>query len=361
MAIWMLFATMTALAVLAVLWPLSRHRAGAGEADPNTQFYRDQLAEIERDRERGLLSPDEAEAARAEAGRRLLRAGATPEEAISALGELPLRRRRAVSALALSLVPILALAVYGASGSPDLPGQPLAARLQANPEQMDLASAIARIESHLALHPDDGRGWDVLAPVYLRMGRAQDAVRAYAAALRILGPEAERLTNFGEAQVVAKDGVVPAEARAAFEQALKLDAGSPKARFYLAQAAEQDGDRDRAKAEYRALLSAAPAGAPWAPVVQRHLARLDGAEGESMPDRQAITGMVEGLAARLEAQGGSAEEWARLMRSYAVLGEHEKARRTLERARDALARDQGGLRTVDAMAQELKLTGSPTP
>ena len=101
MAIWMLFGAMTALVVMAVLWPLSRrHWATTRADDADLTFYRDQLAEIDRDSNRGLLSSAEAEAARAEAGRRLLRATSASESGLVALGEPALRRRRAVSALA---------------------------------------------------------------------------------------------------------------------------------------------------------------------------------------------------------------------------------------------------------------------
>jgi cytochrome c-type biogenesis protein CcmH len=201
----------------------------------------------------------------------------------------------------------------------------------------------------------------VLAPVYLRIGRAADAVRAYEAALRLLGSDAARLTNYGEAQVVANDGLVSAEARAAFEQALELDRSLAKARFYLARAAEQDGDREKARAEYGALLASAPGDAPWAPAVKERLARLDQSGSAAIPDRDAIVGMVENLAARLDTEGGSAEEWARLMRSYSVLGQTGKARQAFVRARQVLAEDQAGLQAVDAMARELKLTGSSEP
>jgi cytochrome c-type biogenesis protein CcmH len=354
MAIWMLLAMMTAVAVLAVLWPLARHREVTTAPDPNTQFYRDQLAEIERDRERGLLSATEVEAARAEAGRRFLRASAASEPATAALGEPALRRRRAVSALVLSVVPILALAMYGAFGSPHLSGLPLAERLRAGSD-MDLATAVARIESHLAANPQDGRGWEVIAPVYLRMGRMEDAAKAFENALRLLGPDTDRLTNYGEAVVAAKEGVVPSEARVAFEKALALDASQPKARFYLARAAEQDGNIDKAKAEYETLLASAPGDAPWKSLVKDELARLNGADDGNVPGRENIAGMVEGLAARLEAQGGNVEEWSRLIRSYVVLGEPAKAKAAAGRAREALARDPGAMQRLDAVATELKL------
>jgi cytochrome c-type biogenesis protein CcmH len=357
MTIWVLFTVMTAGAVMAVLWPLSRRRAVEDGSDLNASFYRDQIAEIERDRERGMLSPDEAEAAKSEAARRLLRANDAGHHPVAAVGEPALRRRRAASAFALSAVPILALALYGAFGSPHLPGEPLSARLSLPPEKMDIAAAIAQIEAHLAKDPQDGRGWEVIAPVYLRMGRIDDAAKAYEAANRILGPDPNRLAQYGETLVMAENGIVTADARKAFEQALGLDPNSAKARFYLARAAEQDGDRVRAREGYSDLLARSPTDAPWVSVVKSELARLDGAPepGPSMPDRQAIQGMVESLARRLDQQGGSVEEWTRLMRSYTVLGQAEKAQAIRRKAREALAQDQSALARIDAMANELKL------
>src|ERR687894_1865423 len=130
MVIWVILLAMTAAAVMAVLWPLSRQRAVTRQADPDTQFYREQIAEIERDLARGVLLPGEAEAAKAEAGRRLLRAtGLQAEEAVAAVGEPALRRRRAASTLALSIIPLLALATYEIYGSPQLLSQPATVRM----------------------------------------------------------------------------------------------------------------------------------------------------------------------------------------------------------------------------------------
>jgi len=362
MVIWIILLAMTAAAVMAVLWPLSRHYAVARQANPDTQFYREQIAEIDRDLARGVLLANEAEAAKAEAGRRLLRAtGLQAEEAFAAVGEPALRRRRAASTLALSIIPLLALATYEIYGSPQLLSEPPGARMQ--PQQaggMNLLGAVADIEAHLAKNPQDGRGWEVIAPVYLRMGRIEDAVKAYEAAVRYQAPDAVRFANYGEALVLAKDGLISAEAQAAFEQAVKLDPSAPKAQFYLARAAVQDGQTGRAKAILENLLASSPADAPWVDSVRQELAALGEPQAASTTEPQigpeAIAGMVAGLASRLEAQGGTAEEWARLMRSYAVLGQRDKAAEAAKRARQALAQDSEALKTIDSMAQELKLT-----
>jgi cytochrome c-type biogenesis protein CcmH len=364
MTIWIVFAGLAGAAVMAVLWPLSRRRTAEAAGDPDTQFYREQLAEIDRDLGRGLLSEGEAEAARTEAARRLLRASRA-EGAGDVFGEPALRRRRAASAIALSAVPLLALAVYGAFGSPHLPAQPLAARLESSPQQLDLATALARIETHLAANPEDGRGWEVVAPVYMRGGRPEDAAKAYANAVRLLGEDATRLSNYGEALVARANGVVPVEARQVFERSLQHSGALPKARYYLALAAEQDGDDDTARSQYGAILASSAADAPWASLVKERLAQLDrkgaAATVVSLPseDRQtAVRGMVEGLAQRLAASGGTVEEWARLVRSYAVLGERDKALATLDSARRALAQDKAGLGRLDETAQELDLNSA---
>ncbi|AWN46348.1 c-type cytochrome biogenesis protein CcmI [Methylobacterium terrae] len=380
-AIWFIFALMTGLAVLALLWPMSRRPAFAalpeGEARIATEtgFYRDQLREIDRDAARGLLAAPEAEAARAEAARRLLRASRDPGRSPGAVGEPALRRRRAASAFALSTVPLVALLVYGLYGSPDLPAQPQAERLaHARSAGNDLAAAVAQIEAHLAKAPEDGRGWAVLAPVYLRVGRVEDAIKAYENSLRILGDDASRLADYGEALVAAGDGVVSSKARDAFERALRQDPKAVKPQFYLARAAEQDGDRARARSRYAAMEAGAPPEAPWLPLVRESLARLDGTApaaagsapaanpGMSEEQRGMIRGMVEGLAQRLAEKGGSPEEWARLVRSYGVLGDRPKAEATLAQARAALGTDPGKLAPVEETAREMGLgTGKAAP
>lgn len=367
MMIWIIFAAMTGAAVFALLWPLGRGRVtGFADAADAASLYRSQLDEIERDVGRALIQPAEAQAARAEAARRLLRA---TDEAADAPGEteFSLRRRRASSALALSCVPLLALLVYGAFGSPNQPDQPLSARLQTDPSQQDFAMSLARIETHLAGNPGDGRGWSVLAPVYLRLERYDDAVRAFANAIRNGADGAEMQAGLGEARIMAAGGVVTAEARENLAEAVKRDAGNARARFFLAIGKEQDGDRPGAIAALKTLLADAPPGAPWTGAVRQRLEALGDTDARKaiadLPaaDQQAaIRGMVEGLAARLKTSGGSAEEWQRLIRSQAVLGEKPAARETLALAKSRLEGDAAAIAGLDRLASELELAeGKP--
>ena len=78
---------------------------------------------------------------------------------------------------------------------------------------------VGRVEAHLEQNPEDGRGWEVLGPVYMRLGRYDDAVKARKNVLRLLGPSAEREADLGEALTGAQNGIVTAEAKAAFDRA----------------------------------------------------------------------------------------------------------------------------------------------
>jgi cytochrome c-type biogenesis protein CcmH len=378
MTLWFGLALMTAAAVLAVLWPLSR-RGRELRAGSDVAVYRDQLEEIERDRAAGLIGDNEAAGAKVEVSRRLLAAADAPA-APAGNAAAATRRRRAVAVAALVVVPLGAVGLYLALGSPLLPDQPIAARVAEARANQSMESLIAQVETHLAQRPEDGRGWEVIAPVYLRLGRFDDAVKARRNALRLNGDSAEREAALGEALVFGANGVVTAEAKSAFEKAVALDAAHVQARYFLGLAAEQDGDRARAAATWRALIESAPADAPWADFVRGALARVEGAgasagasggarsgpsdeqvaaSSELSPEQRKlmIQGMVDRLAERLNRDGSDVEGWLRLVRSYMVLGQADKARAAVADARRALAADPTKLRRLDDLVKGLGLEG----
>ena len=272
MLFWFLFAAMTGAAIFSALWPLSRRReVGLAANAADLAVYRDQLAEIKSDRSRGLIAEPEAEAARVEIARRLI--GASKQEQSGTLSSGSLGRRRAAAVMFLAGIPLMAILLYLSLGHPELPSA-IPSKLVVSPSNVDVAALVARVENHLAEKPDDGRGWELLAPVYLRSGRTADAVNARKNALRLLGETAERQTNLGEAIVADANGVVTADALAAFERAVSLDGKQSKARFFLGLAAEQDGRRDDAEKIWQALVTNAPADATWLPAAQMGLDRM---------------------------------------------------------------------------------------
>ena len=377
--LWLVLALMTAAAMFAVLWPLARSRRVDGDAS-DVVIYRDQLHEIERDRASGTIGTAEADAARVEVSRRLL-AAADAQAPPAADPALRLRHRRWTAVAAFVVIPLGAICVYLVLGSPNLPGQPLAQRFAAPADANSVAGLIARVETHLERNPDDGRGWDVVAPIYMRLGRFDDAIRAYRSALKLEGETADRQASLGEALAGAAGGVITTDAKGAFERALVLDKSNPRAQFYLGLAAEQDGRASEAVDRWQSLIAHAPADAPWLAYVREALARVEpsraqtqgsGAPAGSGPTAQDVAsaaemspserdqmvrGMVERLAARLSADGSDVEGWLRLMRAYVVLGELGKARAAAADARRALASDPTKLHRIDEGVKNFGLDG----
>ncbi|RXH05182.1 c-type cytochrome biogenesis protein CcmI [Bradyrhizobium vignae] len=368
MTLWFVFALMTVAAIFAVLWPLGR-TSRAQDQGSEVAVYKDQLAEIERDLSAGLILAPEAEAARVEISRRLLAAAAS-EPATAPTSSL--KWRRAAAVLAFAGLPLVAVGVYMPLGSPRLQDFPLAQRERGSGMAQSLENLVVQVEQHLEKNPTEGRGWNVLAPVLKRLGRFDDAVRAYRNSLTYNGESAERRSDLGEAISAAAGGVVTVEAKAEFERARALNADDPKANYFLGLAAEQDGRKDDAANMWRALLAKAPADAPWRALVQSSLARVGG--GGTMPalsdetiaaskdmaegDRNAmVRGMVDRLATRLKQNGDDVEGWLRLVRAYLVMGERDKAMGASADARQAVAGDTERLRQLNEGLRTLGLGG----
>jgi cytochrome c-type biogenesis protein CcmH len=363
MILLLIFMLMTATAIAAVVWPLVR-AGGKKASGSDLAVYRDQLDEIQRDAAAGLIGEAEAEAARVEVSRRLI--GAADAQAAPPLtAAVALWHRRVVAAIALIVLPLGAGGLYLAVGSPSLPGQPLADR---GGDSQSIERLIAQVEAHLAANPDDARGWEVIAPVYLRLGRFEDAVKARRNAIAYGGDNAERETDLGEALVGSANGVITAEAKAAFDRAVALDQEDVKARYFLGLAAQQDGHPKEAADIWTALLASAPPDAPWASFVRSELAKLgagpsaeDVVAANQLPreDQTAmIRGRVEELSRRLHQEDRSdLQGWLRLLNAYMVLGDKENARAAARDARAALAGDPEKLRQINQMVKQLGIEG----
>jgi cytochrome c-type biogenesis protein CcmH len=386
--IWVVLAGLTAIVLLVLLRPLAG--AGVSARTPeafDAAVYRDQLSEIDSDCARGLIGEQEAEAARIEIARRLLAADGR-ERAADQAKPGGARARTAMIAVGAAL-PVLALGLYLIYGSPRLPDEPLAARLEDPASDRNLEALVVRVEARLRAHPDEGQGWDVIAPVYLSGQRYDDAAEAYGQAIRLLGPSAKRLSGRGQALVLANNGVVTEEARRALEQALALDQTLIEPRILLAITKEQDGQFAAAIDDWRALLSTVNTEAPWREMVEKrietaeaHLAGKPNVTGEEPPPQQAgssggpgpnaedlaaaqgmspdqrqamIEQMVQRLAARLDQDGSDLPGWLKLVRAYSVLDRKDDALKALQRAKSQFSGNAAAIEQLDQLATELGL------
>jgi cytochrome c-type biogenesis protein CcmH len=370
MTLFLVLVAMTVAALLAVIWPLAR-RAEVARSGSDVDVYRDQLDELDRDLTAGLIGKTEADAARVEISRRLLAAAdvvrATAQSAVPAVSTTAWRRR-AVAVASLVVLPVIAGSFYLQLGAPELASAQAvaqgsaAAPRGAAPADKSIEALVEKAEAHLQSNPEDGRAWEVLAPVYMRLDRYADSITAWRNTLQLLGENAERDADLGEALTAEADGVVTQEAKTLFVKAEALDETLVSARYYLGLSAEQDGRREEAAKIWRELIAQAPADAEWVGAVREALVRVESnalpgpsatqmaAAANQPPEQQTsmIQTMVDRLAARLKQDGTDAAGWAQLIHSYNVLGQTENARAATAEARQALAGDSAKLAQLDA-------------
>lgn len=380
MIFWLMALGMAGMSAALVLRALGRSLAGDG-VNPDLAVYKAQLAEVDRDLARGMIGAGEAEGLRLEIKRRILdldRAGG-----LGGRADGPQSRGVVLALLGVALVSAVALYLrLGAPGYPDLPHSEQLAQSQelraARPSQekaeaiatagrpapaaadAEFATLMDQLRAAVAARPDDVQGLRLLAENERKLGRLPEAARAQEQLLAALGKRAtaQDWASLADSLVNAAGGVVTADGEAAILSALKADPANPTARFYAGLHEAQIGRPDLAFAFWSQLLESGPADAPWVPFITARLPEIAAAAGvdyeppPAMADQAAmIAGMVEGLESRLMEGGGSAEEWAQLVRALGVLGAADRLNAAWARAQEALADDAGGLALVRAEAE----------
>ncbi|MEM9575103.1 MAG: c-type cytochrome biogenesis protein CcmI, partial [Pseudomonadota bacterium] len=328
----------------------------------------------------------DAKQARAEIARRLLAAETKILEFDDAAGSIANRKFGSIALVAVAavFVPAIAALTYSTLGSPSMETQPLAARVLAEQNTQVVAGndgaqirdLVERAEAHLQANPNDGRGWEVLAPIYFRLGRGEEARAAYANAIRMLGENGSRLSGMGEVEVAIAGGVVNEAAKESFEAAILLDSNDGRSLFFLGLEKAQSGAAEAAIDIWQSLAQNPNSQQEWRAIAARQLAALsssqnidsasappidqdavDQLQSMSAEDRQVmIEGMVSQLDARLTEQGGTVEEWLRLIRARVVLNQLEMAMNDLGRALETFSQEEDKLRQIRALAIELNLS-----
>ena len=232
-------AVLLAVVLILILPPLLR---GARETAPeaggrsaaNLAIYRDQLAELERDRTAGTLADAEYEQAREELRRRLL------EERVAGEAAAPGVRRSPRSALIL----LFALPLFAATGYAWL-GQPQALdpiHTQARLDPQEIEAMLGKLKARLDAQPDDLKGWVMLARSYKTLGRYVEAAEAYGRGGALVDNDATLLLDYADVLVQLNDGRFAGRPEQLIAQALKLDPDEPQALFLAGAAAGERED-----------------------------------------------------------------------------------------------------------------------
>ncbi|RJL05416.1 c-type cytochrome biogenesis protein CcmI [Paracoccus aestuarii] len=405
---WILAAGMTAIVAFAIAAPLRRDRAAVQPAAAyDLRVYRDQLAEVDRDLERGVIGAEDADRLRAEIGRKVLDADRRLARGVTAgQGGRPLW---AVAVLGVLLLG--AGLLYWREGVPNAPDMPLAERLAAaeavyrdRPAQAEAEAAamprpgpdlgqldpdylamIDQLRAAVERNPDDPRGLDLLATNEMRLGNISAARAAQQRLVDVLGDQADaaQLMQLATLMIEAAGGLITPEAEAVLARSLARDPDQPQARYLQGVLLIQNGRPDRAFPIWRRLLEQGPDDAPWIPSIRAAIDELawlagqpdyrapasaaaaapgpDAQDLEAARDlppearQQMIEGMVASLQDRLASQGGTPEEWARLIGALSVLGDRDQARAILSEARLRFGGRPEALAPIDAAAADAGL------
>jgi cytochrome c-type biogenesis protein CcmH len=381
MILWAVLTVMTVLATTALIVPMLRWNE-TPDREGEIERLRGELERTDAKAASGELAPTAAATRRVRLQRKVLDAAADMPE------QRPLRERLVlpVALAAAGLVAIAATGLYAALGRPDVANETLDAA--AGHPGGDVDASIAQLESYLGANPSDADGWTTLGWSYMNVGRYAEAISAYARALEIMPGNPDLLAEQGQAITAAAGGQVTPEAQAVFRQALAADPDHAPARYFLALAKDQAGDREAAMDDWIAVISDAPEGAPWVGEIRARVLEIADERGIDISDRlptslagvpragptaadvaaaqqlsaaeqQAmIQNMVDSLALRLAANPRDAEGWATLMRSRMNLGQSEEAAQAYARAQDVFAGDQAEQTMLRQAARELGVPGA---
>jgi cytochrome c-type biogenesis protein CcmH len=367
MIFWVSAAAMALLTTLVFLGPLLRRRDDAlDRADSAIAIFRDQLGEVDRDTERGIISGVEADAARTEIKRRMIAADKArgPANSTGASG------RNVLIAFALA-TPLAGAALYTQLGAPNIPSVPFAERAAEQTEAQNLQKLTTQLRTKLESEPNGGetRGWELLATTYGNMGRYGDAANAYSRIVEREDATSATWSQYAEALISAENGTVTKPAEQAIARAIEMDPMNPAGTYYHAVALGQAGRTSDARQALIERLELESAPAQWMPFYLREINRLgellglepatlpdfpdaprgpsaadvDAASDMSEEDRQAfIRTMVGNLAERMKEEPDNLQGWIQLAGAYNVLGEVDNARAAYDSAKkitDAFAED----------------------
>jgi len=418
MTIWIVLGAITLLLAGFILWPIfgGNRKAASDEASdvssaseledgsPENELsrdlavYRDQLSEIDRDIERGVLSAEQADAARTEVQRRILAADQRIKKQQPADTIQQTSANKPIRAIAAGFIVLFIAGGFGLYldlGNPTMPDRPITSRTDEinavrmaqtadEDRQSVLNRAVSDLSQRLLENPDDLRAWELLGASLMALGRPEEAQTAFLETVKRSGRDGDYLAMYAESLIRSNNGQINTTARGVLREAEKTDSTDPRIQFYLGLADAQEGNVGAAVDRWIALANGAPADAPWLPMVVGRIneaavaqgidieGRLNLAEntspGPSQEDiaaaqemtpeeqQQMIMSMVNGLAERLEAEPNNPDGWARLMQAYMVLGREDDAKAAFEKASTVFADQPELIARFDSLAQEIGIS-----
>ena len=373
---------------------------------PNSdlEVYKDQLVNIDKELSRGIIAIDEAERIKAEVSRRILELGKRKQ--------FVLKKETKVSGFIFSTIFLIILIVGGSFiyqefGAPGYANISQSQRIKnanellkgrATQEKLlqdrgsqqnfktpegNYGELVKKLRQKVAERPTDLEGLKLLAGIEAKIGNIDEAVKAQQQFLKVLGDSASDLDFFNYADLLINqvDGVVSPESEKALRSALRINPQNGGAMYYIGLMLAQNDRPDLALRLWKRLLKSENLEAPWIPLIRDDIERLAVLAGDTKfksplieltpgptaedvdiaskmrnEERQGmIRGMVSRLSERLSTDGGSPNEWARLINALGVLGEIQSAKSAWKEAKNIFKGSPTSLEILNTAAQKIGL------
>ena len=255
-------AVLAAVALAFVLRPLLAHRkpGAVSRREANIAIYRDELRELDADLAAGKLAREDHDRARLELEARLLEDVSTGDSAVAPAA------RRASLVVVGAAVPLVAVAVYLATGTPGAmnPSHPL-------PDQAQIEAMVERLAAKMREHPEDADGWKLLGRSYTVMRRFPEAVEAYAKAAERTPRDPQLLADFADALAMARGQTLQGEPEKLVQRALEIDPNNLKALALAGTAAYERRDYAKAAEIWARMLPLVPEGSEDAQAISQNV------------------------------------------------------------------------------------------
>lgn len=280
-AFWIIAGLLMAGALFFVLPPLLRRPrnvtgAVGNSGGTNVDLYRDQLADLDRDLQSGVLAADQYEQARRDLEGRLAeeleQSGATGANRVGHAG---------VSFGVIAGVPILAIAIYWVLGSPQAlqPDSVAASGADHAVTAEQVERMVEKLAQRLRTEPGDAAGWSMLGRSYAALSRFSEASAAFAQAVKLLPGDASVLADYADMLAMAQGRKLAGEPRRIVAKALAADPNHLKALALAGSAAFEAGEYAEAVRYWERLERTLPPGSELASSVAASIAEARGLAG----------------------------------------------------------------------------------
>ena len=219
---------------------------------------------------------------------------------------------------------------------------------QIKTERQQLKVLVDRLKIILKDRPKDLKGYNLLVDNTAKLGDYKTSYQGQNHIIENIKPKvsAEDYSKLAELMISATNGYVSIEAEDNIKKSLHLDSSNHRSRYYYGLLKIQKKKFLEGYNIWKDILAEGIENSPWNQLIKQDIKKLEKMINGTFPEEPKepwqinvneetmgiINEMVLTLSKRLKTEGGTYEEWIKLIRSYLVLGKKDKANEAIQKA-----------------------------